>query len=50
VAEGGDALDDQIGRRDLVEQQIVPFAGGAADRFGAAGAEPEGWVGLLDRI
>src|ERR1700751_2793982 len=41
MAERGDALDDQIGRRDLVEQQIVSLARRAADRLGAAGAEPE---------
>ena len=50
VAEGGDALDDQVGRGDLVEQQIVALARGAADRFGAAGAEPERRVRLLDRV
>ena len=49
VTEGGNALDDEIGRRDLVEQQIVAFACGAADRFGTASAEPEGRMGLLDR-
>ena len=49
MAEGGDALDDQIGRRDLVEQQIVALARGAADRLGAAGAHPERRMRLLDR-
>src|SRR4029077_19286764 len=47
---GGNALDDQIGRRDLVEQQIVTLARGAADRFGAPRTEPEGRVRLLDRV
>src|SRR6202030_4584582 len=41
MAEGGDALDEQIGGSDLVEQQIVAVARRASDRFGAAGAEPE---------
>src|SRR5271155_2915157 len=50
MAEGGDALDDQIGRSDLVEQQIVALARGAADRLGTAGAEPEGRMRLLNRV
>src|SRR5262245_36593423 len=47
-AEGRNPFDDQIGRCDLVEQEIVAFACGAADRLGAAGAEPERRMRLLD--
>jgi hypothetical protein len=49
VPEGGDTLDDQIGRRDLVEQQIVSLARRAADRLGTPGAQPERRMRLLDR-
>ena len=50
MAEAGDALDDQIGGSDLVEQQIVAVARRASDRFGAAGAEPERGMRRLDRV
>src|SRR6516225_4461578 len=49
LAKGRDAVDDQISGRDLVEQQIVAFARGTADRLSAAGAEPEWRMRLLDR-
>ena len=49
LAEGGDAVDDQAGRGDLIEQQVVAIARGAADRLRAAGAEPERRMRLLDR-
>src|SRR5215472_4714929 len=49
LAEHLDALDDQVGRRDLVEQQFVALARRPLDRFGAARAEPERRVRLLDR-
>src|SRR5439155_16552919 len=49
LAEDAHPVDDHVDRRDLVEQQIVALARGAPDRLGAAGAEPEGRVRLLDR-
>src|SRR5215471_6124339 len=49
TAERRNTLDDQIGRRNLIEEQIVALARGAADRFRAAGTEPERRVRLLDR-
>src|SRR5215472_13117654 len=49
LAESRDTVDDQISRCDLVEQQIVTFACGTADRLGAAGTEPERRMRLLDR-
>src|SRR5690348_10395378 len=48
-AEHRDALDRQIDWRDLIEQQVIALARGAADRVLAAGAEPEGRVGPLRR-
>src|SRR5260370_35133192 len=50
MAEVRDAFDDQIRRGNLVEQQVVPVTRRPADRFGAAGAEPEGRMRLLDRV
>src|SRR5208282_3716885 len=47
--EGGDPVDRQIDRADLVEQQIVALARRPRDRFGAAGAHPERRMGFLDR-
>src|SRR5262249_43415563 len=44
MAEGRHTVDYQIGGCDLVEQQIVPFARGTADRCRAAGTQPK-WGG-----
>ena len=48
-AEDAHPVDDDIDRRNLVEQQIVALARRPLDRLLAAGAEPEGRVRLLDR-
>ena len=49
LAEDAHPVDDHVYGRDLVEQQVVALARGAADRLGAAGAHPERRVRLLDR-
>ena len=46
---GCHALDDQIDRRNLVEQQVEPLAGGTPNRLEAAGSHPQGRMRLLHR-
>src|SRR6185312_7603235 len=47
IAEGGDTGDRQVDWAELIEQKIVAFARGAADRLLAAGTEPERRMGTL---
>src|SRR5207253_3227502 len=46
---GGHALDGQLDRGDLVEQQIVALLSGAADSFRASRPHPERRMRLLRR-
>ena len=49
LAVGRNPLDDEVDRRNLIEQQIKALLRRTPDRFETAGSHPQWWMRLLDR-